>query len=157
MVTGSAFLARLKRAMAGMPLFAHAGRDKLTPPPLPVPLKVIKKTGALRGVHGALLFCFCFCSVSAGNDFAVRAALARARHAHAASHVPSGTAGEHDTPTPVLMRPRGRVPTSESCVREHTPHFRCRCSSRTTRTRTKLKKNATMTTKAAWVGRNRLQ
>ena len=57
------------------------------------------------------------------------------RHAHAASHVPSGTAGEHDTPTPVLMRPRGRVPTSESGVREHTPHFRR--SSRTTRIRTK--------------------
>ena len=75
------------------------------------------------------------------------------RHAHAASHVPSDTAGEHDTSTPVLVRPRGRAPTSESGVREHTPHFRC--SSRTTRTRTKIK-NAKMTTKAAWVGRNRL-
>ena len=26
------------------------------------------------------------------------------RHPHAASHVPSDTAGEHDTPTPVLVR-----------------------------------------------------
>ena len=76
------------------------------------------------------------------------------RHAHAASHVaPSDTAGEHDTPTPVLVRPRGRAPTSESGVREHTPHFRC--SSRTTRTRTKIK-TAKMTTNAAWVSRNRL-
>ena len=25
--------------MAGMPLFAHAGREKLTPPPLPVPIE----------------------------------------------------------------------------------------------------------------------
>ena len=56
-------------------------------------------------------------------------------HAHAASHVPSDMAGEHDTSTPVLVQPRGRAPTSESGVREHTPHFRC--SSRTTRTRTK--------------------
>ena len=31
------------------------------------------------------------------------------RHAHAASHVPSDTAGEHDTPTPVLVRPRGHT------------------------------------------------
>ena len=46
------------------------------------------------------------------------------RHAHAASHVPSGTAGGHDTPTPVLVRPRGRAPISESSVREHTPHSR---------------------------------
>ena len=43
------------------------------------------------------------------------------RHAHAASHVPSDTAGEHDTSTPVLVRPRGRAPTSESGVREHAP------------------------------------
>ena len=78
-----------------------------------------------------------------------------ARHVHAASHVPSDTAGEHDTPTPtpVLVRPRGRAPTSESGVREHTPHFRC--SSRTTRTRTKVK-DAKMTTKAAVFGRIRL-
>ena len=32
------------------------------------------------------------------------------RHKHAASHVPSDTAGEHDTSTPVLVRPRGRAP-----------------------------------------------
>ena len=75
------------------------------------------------------------------------------RHAHAASHVPSDTAGEHDTPTPVLVRPRGRAPTSESGVREHTP--RSRCSSRTTRTRTKIK-HTQMTTKAAFFGRIRL-
>ena len=31
--------------MAGMPLFAHAGREKLTPPPLSVPLKPIKFCG----------------------------------------------------------------------------------------------------------------
>ena len=59
------------------------------------------------------------------------------RHAHAASHVPSDTAGEHATSTPVLVRPRGRASTSESGIREYTPHFRC--SSRTTRTRTKIK------------------
>ena len=35
------------------------------------------------------------------------------RHPHAALHVPSDTAGEHDTPTPVLVRPRGRAPTGE--------------------------------------------
>ena len=69
------------------------------------------------------------------------------RHPHAASHVPSDTAGEHDNPTPVLVRPRGRAPTSESGVREHTPHSRC--SSRTTRTRTKIK-HTQMTTKAAF-------
>ena len=44
------------------------------------------------------------------------------RHAHATLHVPSDTAGEHATSTPVLVRPRGRAPTSESGVREHTPH-----------------------------------
>ena len=77
----------------------------------------------------------------------------RRRNAHAASHVPSDTAREHDTSTPVLVRPRGRAPTSKSGVREHTPPFRC--SSRTARTRTKIK-NAKITTKAAWVGRNRL-
>ena len=75
------------------------------------------------------------------------------RHAHAASHAPSGTAGEHDTPTPVLVRPRGRAPTSESDVREHTSHSWC--SSRTTRTRTKIK-HTQMTTKAAFFGRIRL-
>ena len=72
------------------------------------------------------------------NGFADRAAVAHARDTARAcrpSHVPSDTAGEHDTSTPVLVRPRGRAPTSESGVREHnTPHFRC--SSRTTRTRT---------------------
>ena len=37
--------------MAGMPIFAHAGREKLTPPPLSAPLKRIK------------VFCVClFCS-----------------------------------------------------------------------------------------------
>ena len=71
------------------------------------------------------------------------------RLAHAASHVPSDTAGEHGTSTPVFVRPRGRAPTSESGVREHTLHFRC--SSRTTRTRTN-NKNAKMTTKAAMGG-----
>ena len=75
------------------------------------------------------------------------------RHPHAASHVPSNTAGEHATSAMVLVRPRGRAPTSESDVREHTPHFRC--SSRTTRTRTTIK-NAKMITKAARVGGNRL-
>ena len=75
------------------------------------------------------------------------------RHAHAASHVPSDTPGEHDTPTPVLVRPRGRAPTSESGVREHKPHSRC--SSRTTRTRTKMK-HTQMTTIADWFGRIRL-
>ena len=66
------------------------------------------------------------------------------RHAHAASHVPSDTTGEHHTSTPVIVPPRGRAPASESCVREHTPYFRC--SSRTTRTGTKTK-NAKMTIK----------
>ena len=48
------------------------------------------------------------------------------RHVNAASHVPSDMAGEHDTPTtPVFVRPRGRAPTSESGVREHTPRSRC--------------------------------
>ena len=61
------------------------------------------------------------------------------RHAPAASHVPSNTAREHDTSTPDLVRPRGRAPTSESGVREYTPHFRC--SSRTARTRTKWRLN----------------
>ena len=77
------------------------------------------------------------------------------RHAHAASHVPSEdtAGGEHDTPTPVLVRPRGRAPTSESGVREHTSHSWC--SSRTTRTRTKIK-HTQMTTKAAFFGRIRL-
>ena len=77
-------------------------------------------------------------SSSAQNDFAVRAAVARARDTTRACRLVCaiGTAGEHDTPTSVLVRPRGRVPTSESGVREHTPHFRC--SSRTTRTRTKI-------------------
>ena len=84
--------------------------------------------------------------VSAGNDFAVRAAMARA-------HEPSDTAGEHGTPTPVLVRPHGRAPTSKSGVREHTPYSRC--SSRTTRTRTKIK-HAQMTTKPAFFGRIRL-
>ena len=32
--------------MAGMPLFAHAGREKLTPPPLSAPLKPIKFCGS---------------------------------------------------------------------------------------------------------------
>ena len=32
--------------MAGMPLFAHAGREKLTPPPLSAPLKLIKFCGS---------------------------------------------------------------------------------------------------------------
>ena len=32
--------------IAGMPLFAHAGREKITPPPLPVPLKLIKFSGS---------------------------------------------------------------------------------------------------------------
>ena len=32
--------------IAGMPLFAHAGREKITPPPLPVPLKLIKFFGS---------------------------------------------------------------------------------------------------------------
>ena len=40
------------------------------------------------------------------------------RQAHAASHVPSDTEGEHATSTPVLVRPRGRAPASESGVRE---------------------------------------
>ena len=63
------------------------------------------------------------------------------RHAHAASHGPSDTAGEHDTPTPpVVMRPHGRALPSESGE---------------SRTRTKSK-NIKMTTKAALVGRNRL-
>ena len=70
------------------------------------------------------------------------------RHAHAVSHVPSDTAGEYATSTPVLVRPRGRAPISESGVREHTPHFRC--SSRTTR------QFFLMATKAALVGRIRL-
>ena len=70
------------------------------------------------------------------------------RHLHAASHVPSDTAGEHGTSTPVLVRPRGHAPTSESGVREHTPHSRC--SFRTTRTRTKIK-HTQMTTKAAFL------
>ena len=73
------------------------------------------------------------------------------RHANAASHVPSDMAGEHDTPTPVFVRPRGRAPTSESGVREHTVHTpRSRCSSRTTRTQTKIK-HTQMTTKAAFL------
>ena len=50
---------------------------------------------------------------SAGNDFAVRAAVARAHdtapaYPHAASHVPSDTAGEHDTPTPVGLGGRAQ-------------------------------------------------
>ena len=32
--------------MAGMPLFAHVGREKLTPPPLSVPLELIKFCGS---------------------------------------------------------------------------------------------------------------
>ena len=75
------------------------------------------------------------------------------RHANAASHMPSDMAGEHDTPTPVFVRPRGRAPTSESGVREHT--LRSRCSSRTTRTRTKIE-HTQMTIKAAFFGRIRL-
>ena len=38
-------------------------------------------------------------------------------HAHAASHVPSDTTGENDIPTPVLVRPRGRVPTYQPRVK----------------------------------------
>ena len=75
------------------------------------------------------------------------------RLAHAASHVPSDTAGEHGTSTAVLVRPRDRAPTSESGVREHTLNFRC--SSRTTRTR-RNNKNAKMTTKAVMGGSQRL-
>ena len=33
-------------SMAGMPLFAHAGREKLTPPLLSAPLKPIKFCGS---------------------------------------------------------------------------------------------------------------
>ena len=35
--------------MAGMPLFTHAGREKLTPPPLSAPLKPERKCPALLG------------------------------------------------------------------------------------------------------------
>ena len=80
---------------------------------------------------------------SAGNNFAVRAAVARAHDTAPACRlacaIGHGRRARHlATSTPVLARPRGRAPTSESCVREYTPHFRC--SSRTTRTRTKIKK-----------------
>ena len=53
------------------------------------------------------------------------------RYAHAASHVPSDTAGDHDTPSPVLVRPRGRVFTSESGVRKHKPPFSVFVSNKT--------------------------
>ena len=98
--------------------------------------KRIHAEGSQPKIRTALNHWARYTATSAGNGFAVRAAVARARHAHAASHVPSDTtgAGEDDTPTPVLVRPRGRAPTSESGVRKHTPHSRC--SSRTTRTRT---------------------
>ena len=51
----------------------------------------------------------------------VRTSVIHIRHAHAASPVPSDTTGEHATSTPVLVRPRGRAPPSESDVRELTP------------------------------------
>ena len=55
--------------MAGMPLFAHAGREKLTPPPLSAPLKLIKFCGSktrislIKGAQAPHWAGFClFCS-----------------------------------------------------------------------------------------------
>ena len=76
------------------------------------------------------------------------------RHAHAASRGPSDTAEEHDTPTPVVMRPRGRALPSESGVREHThPILVVRVENHEHEQKAK---NAKMTINAALMGRKRL-
>ena len=58
---------RKRGGMAGMPLFAHVGREKLTPPPLSMPLERIKFCGfkppnplfnVLRRRTGLVFACF---------------------------------------------------------------------------------------------------
>ena len=121
-----------------------------------------------RFVHACFFCVMLWVRAAAGGLRCVRGRQAKAkghdarrgvcviRHAHAVSHVPSDTRQESTAPRLRFSCDLAvtRPPVKVAFANIHLiPQFRC--SSRTTRKRTK-NKNAKTTTKAVWVGRNRL-